>query len=46
MAEFCEHCIKECMGFGKENENYKFWLVSNGGICEGCGYKYLEKTND
>lgn len=42
MAEFCKKCIKKCMGIEKDNPYYKDWLTENG-ICEGCGYEYLEE---
>ena len=44
MAEFCEKCLKEQMGL--EPKCYPEWLIIKGCICEGCGYKYLEKYDD
>ena len=45
MAEFCKKCLEKEMGIKKTDKYYKlhskFWLVKEGGICEGCGYKYL-----
>lgn len=42
MANFCDKCLKEYMGITKKDVDYKFWLVEDGGICEGCGYDYLK----
>jgi len=41
MAEFCEKCLRKYMGL--EPKSHPEWLVSNDGICEGCGYEYLKK---
>jgi len=44
MSEFCRKCLKEVMGL--DPDEYPEWLVKNGGICEGCGYKYLKEENN
>lgn len=42
MAQFCKDCIKKYIG-NKKNKNYDEWLVKDYGLCEGCGYEYLNK---
>jgi hypothetical protein len=46
MAEYCEKCIKECLGLEPNDENYEAWLVGNECICEGCGYDYLDAQDN
>ena len=43
MAVFCKDCIGKVMGITPKDKEYKAWLVEEGGICEGCGYEYLDK---
>lgn len=31
------------MGLLPEDEYYDLWLVKNEGICEECGFRYLDK---
>jgi hypothetical protein len=44
MAEYCKECLLKFMGVDP-NQNPE-WLVDDGGICEGCGYEYLDGVDD